>query len=395
MAFVAPNREAGRILYQGTMDRARGIAGAVNQFIDEGYRRQEEEKDFGTKLKVTEAAINTFIKPKAAEFGLTPADVEAFMKRSNDESTKQYANRLGGFLETTITTGKMNREMEQAKAQRGYTDALREQAVAAKAASDAATLDRQKQTQMFDRMRGVTKEYRDLLTMDREGAPMTIEQADRYKQLKNNQLIQSVAQGEELGLGAEESIKLFQNQDVITQRGEIERLKRLADDAERERRIAEAEAKRAAAANPPYGAKRTYTINGRTVNAISDGKDWVDEVTGMPINLRATVDQYGRPMYSNVPNPALFGTVPGLNTAMGAGGGGGGDMPGAGGMPSFGGMPSAGGTPAAGAPPPPAATKTFKTEQEAEAAYRAGKIKAGDLITVGGLQGFWQRRSPQ
>jgi hypothetical protein len=79
---------------------------------------------------------------------------------------------------------------------------------------------------------------------------------------------------------------------------------------------------------------------------------------------------------------------------MGAGGGGG-DMPGAGGMPSFGGMPSAGGTPAAGAPPPPAATKTFKTEQEAEAAYRAGKIKAGDLITVGGLQGFWQRRSPQ
>jgi hypothetical protein len=288
----------------------------------------------------------------------------------------------------------MNREMEQAKAQRGYTDALREQAVAAKAASDAATLDRQKQTQMFDRMRGVTKEYRDLLTMDREGAPMTIEQADRYKQLKNNKLIQSVAQGEELGLGAEESIKLFQNQDVITQRGEIERLKRLADDAERERRIAEAEAKRAAAANPPYGAKRTYTINGRTVNAISDGKDWVDEVTGMPINLRATVDQYGRPMYSNVPNPALFGTVPGLNTAMGAGGGGG-DMPGAGGMPSFGGMPSAGGTPAAGAPPPPAATKTFKTEQEAEAAYRAGKIKAGDLITVGGLQGFWQRRSPQ
>ena len=269
MAFVAPNRDAGRILYQGEMDRARGIAGAVNQFIDEGYRRQQEEKDFSTKLKVTEAAINTFIKPKAAEFGLTPADVEAFMKRSNDESTKQYANRLGGFLETTITTGKMNREMEQAKTQREYTDALRQQALAAKAASDAATDDRRRQQRALTGLETSLAKFTDYEKRAVAGSrqPLNRQEADEYEDMKNNPILQSAMLG--MRAGAPDmvtAVQLGQEQQRITNRREVDEAVAANREALAEIKKLQAEVAAAKAGQPGTTAKVGHMIIRRSTD---------------------------------------------------------------------------------------------------------------------------------
>jgi len=147
MAFVAPNREAGRILYQGMMDQARGIAGAVNQFVDEGYKRQEENKEFNAKLKVAEQTLKTFIKPKAAEFGTTPEAIDAMLQNNPDQSPKQRFLQIGGFLEQAITSSKLARDAQQAETQRKYTDALAVSALAQKQATEAATADRLREAQ--------------------------------------------------------------------------------------------------------------------------------------------------------------------------------------------------------------------------------------------------------
>ena len=39
---------------------------------------------------------------------------------------------------------------------------------------------------------------------------------------------------------------------------------------------------------------------------------------------------------------------------------------------------------------PEAGGKVFKTEADAEAAFKAGKIKRGDRITIGGVSGTWE-----
>lgn len=41
-------------------------------------------------------------------------------------------------------------------------------------------------------------------------------------------------------------------------------------------------------------------------------------------------------------------------------------------------------------PAEPAAPKTFATEAQAEAAFKAGKLKAGDRVTIGGVSGTWK-----
>lgn len=124
MAFVAPNREAGRILYQGAMDRTRAITGAINQFVEEGYQRQQQDKEFNAKLKVAEQTLSTFIKPKAAEFGTTPEAIDAFLKPNPNESPKERYLRIGGFIEQTIAMARMDRDTKTAESERAYKDAM-------------------------------------------------------------------------------------------------------------------------------------------------------------------------------------------------------------------------------------------------------------------------------
>jgi len=381
--------QAGAIRAKAKSDLASTIAdtvtGGIRQYQQNRVLTQQALGKFGQGMENPEfKQYVTSILSDESKASQVPSSIVSAVKKAQKGDINVYdAALLGSFVDTFAKS-------KQDEAQRLYTNALREQTLANQKSIDAATEDRKRQAEAVNRMRNATKEYRDLMTMDRDGAPMTIEQAERFNMLKDNELIRTVAQGEEVGLDAPEAIKLFQNQQAMDLRGDLAIAQRTAADAERARRIAEAEAKQRAASRPPYGAKKTYRINDKAVVATWDGEDWVDDQTGMPINLRATPDQYGRLTYSNVPNPALFGTVPGLNDAMGGG---------AGGMPSVGGVPGTGGVPGAGAPPPPdaapAAPKSFKTQQEAEAAYRAGKLRFGERVIINGIERIVQRSPVQ
>ena len=387
MAFVAPNRDAGRILYQGEMDRARGIAGAVNQFIDEGYRRQQEEKDFSTKLKVTEAAINTFIKPKAAEFGLTPADVEAFMKRSNDESTKQYANRLGGFLETTITTGKMNREMEQAKTQREYTDALRQQALAAKAASDAATDDRRRQQRALTGLETSLAKFTDYERRAVAGSrqPLNRQEADEYEDMKNNPILQSAMLG--MRAGAPDmvtAVQLGQEQQRINNRREVDEAVAANREALAEIKKLQAEVAAAKAGQPGTTAKvgdtKQAQVGNKKITVEWNGKTWVEMESGIP-HLSETRDAFGNVTGSSV-NPELMkflgvkdvvpGSRPGSKEAA--------PMINIDAAEAY--TPAPPAVPASELPP-----LTFDSDEEFNSAVESGAVQPGRRVIVAGVRG--------
>lgn len=298
MAFVAPNREAGRILYQGMMDQARGIAGAVNQFVDEGYKRQEQDKEFNAKLKVTEQALGTFIKPKAAEFGTTPEAIDAFLKVNPNESPKERYLRLGGFLEQAITSSKMNRDAQQAETQRKYTDALAASALAQKSATDAATAERQRETRMAEQFIKNIKELKDFEQMEQSDAPFTIEQAERFQQLKGSPMLGKMREAADLGLDPANFAKILQGeralgiqeQDTITRNA-------LADLRAQNARLLE----QLRAGNQPKfpaGKEQKFSISDDVeVTAEWDGSKYIDKKTGLPLIEDVTyVDASGNRM---------------------------------------------------------------------------------------------------
>lgn len=309
MAFVAPNREAGRILYQGMMDQARGIAGAVNQFVDEGYKRQEQDKEFNAKLKVTEQALGTFIKPKAAEFGTTPEAIDAFLKVNPNESPKERYLRLGGFLEQAITSSKMTRDMQQADTQRKYTDALAASAMAQKQAQDAATADRLRETKMAEQfVKGVTELDR-FNRMEQEDAPFTIEEAERYDLLKNNPLLKEASQAVALGMNPGDFFKMRQGERAlniqerdVTNRGAVATLQ-----AENERLKALIQAGKP---QPSLvaGTMDTATLpNGVEIKTVWTGREYVDAQTKMPVNVTvSTIDKAGNQIRETRLNPQLI-----------------------------------------------------------------------------------------
>lgn len=284
MAFVAPNREAGRILYQGMMDQARGIAGAVNQFVDEGYKRQEQDKEFNAKLKVTEQALGTFIKPKAAEFGTTPEAIDAFLKVNPNESPKERYLRLGGFLEQAITSSKMTRDMQQAETQRKYTDALAASALAQKSATDAATAERQRETRMAEQFIKNIKELKDFEQMEQSDAPFTIEQSERYQQLKGSPMLGRMREAADLGLDPANFAKILQGERALSiQERDITSRNALADlraENTRLQRLIEA------GKQPKFnaGEEREFSISDTvTVTGEWDGSKFIEKRTGLPI----------------------------------------------------------------------------------------------------------------
>ena len=410
MAFVAPNREAGRILYQGVMDQARGIAGAVNQFVDEGYKRQEQDKEFNAKLKVTEQALSTFIKPKAAEFGTTPEAIDAFLKVNPSESPKERYLRLGGFLEQAITSSKLTRDAQQAETQRKYTDALASSALSQKQAQDAATAERQRQTKMSEELEKTVLRYGDYQKRAVAGSPNPLSDAesDEYDQMQGNPIIQSAIAGRRAGISdTAEAVRLG-----LTMRGQdmTEELRRSQREVQDEKnRIAGlnaeiAELRAGRTSRPNVGATRPIDVGGKQFNIEWDGKDWVEQKTGIPyqvstrdmmgnttgstinpqliqaLNLNIPTDATPAPMIdpdkptsTNAPAAATQAAQPGIPPYLAR-------VPA--GVPTY-----SGGTPAAPAAPPP---MTFNTEEEAEQAYTAGRIQPGQRVIIGGRLGTWR-----
>lgn len=295
MAFIAPNREAGRILYQGMMDQARGIAGAVNQFVDEGYKRQEQDKEFNAKLKVTEQALGTFIKPKAAEFGTTPEAIDAFLKVNPNESPKERYLRLGGFLEQAITSSKMTRDMQQAETQRKYTDALAASAIAQKQAQDAATAERQRETKMAEQFIKNVSELRQFEKMEQDDTPFTIEQAERYQQLKGSQRLRDAREAADLGMDPLNFLKLAQGEEGLNiQRQDIANRGLIASLKNENDRL---EALIKAGQKPKFNAgdEKEFEISDTVkVTAVWDGTKYIEKKTGLPLVESVTyVDSSG------------------------------------------------------------------------------------------------------
>lgn len=295
MAFVAPNREAGRILYQGMMDQARGIAGAVNQFVDEGYKRQEQDKEFNAKLKVTEQALGTFIKPKAAEFGTTPEAIDAFLKVNPSESPKERYLRLGGFLEQAITSSKMTRDAQQAETQRKYTDALAAGALAQKSATDAATAERQRETALAGQFVKSIKELKDLEQLEQSGGNFTIEQAERYQQLKGSPMLGKMREAADLGLDPANFAKILQGERALgIQEREVTTRDTIANLKAQNDRL---EALIKAGQKPKFnaGEETQFDISDTVkVTGVWDGAKYIEKKTGLPIVESVTyVDSSG------------------------------------------------------------------------------------------------------
>lgn len=283
MAFIPPNQDAGRILYEGTMNRNRGIAGAINQFVDEGYKRQEQDKEFNAKLKVAEQTLKTFIKPKAAEFGTTPEAIDAMLQNTNLSPKERYL-QIGGFLEQAITSSKMTRDMQQAETQRKYTDALAASAMAQKSATDAATAERQRETALAGQFVKNIKELKDLEQLEQSGGNFTIEQAERYRQLKGSPMLGKMREAADLGLDPANFAKILQGERAlgiqeqdIASRETIAKLKAKND---------ELEALIKAGQKPKFnaGEEREFEISDTVkVTAVWDGTKYVEKKTGLPL----------------------------------------------------------------------------------------------------------------
>lgn len=426
MAFVAPNREAGRILYQGVMDQARGIAGAVNQFVDEGYKRQEQDKEFNAKLKVTEQALSTFIKPKAAEFGTTPEAIDAFLKVNPSESPKERYLRLGGFLEQAITSSKMTRDAQQAETQRKYTDALAASAMAQKSATDAATAERQRQAKISEELEKTVLRYGDYQKRTLAGSPNPLSEAEEaeYDQMQSNPIIQSAIAGRQAGLSdTSEAVRLGLTMRGQDERRTLEEQRRILEEQKIENQRLRDELKAEQAGlrgRAVVGFTKPIDVGGKKFNIEWDGKDWVEQKTGIPYQV-STRDMMGNTTGSTI-NPQLIQAL-GLNIPTNAAPGMPGQIPGnlpggtgpapvidinkatsanapaaatqatQPGIPPYlarvpSGVPTySGGAPAAPATPPP---MTFNTMEEAEQAYAAGTLQPGQRVIIGGKLGTWQ-----
>lgn len=367
MAFVAPNREAGRILYQGMMDQARGIAGAVNQFVDEGYKRQEQDKEFNAKLKVTEQALSTFIKPKAAEFGTTPEAIDAFLKVNPSESPKERYLRLGGFLEQAITSSKLTRDQQQAETQRKYTDALAASAMAQKSAQDAATAERQRQAKLSDELEKTVLRYGEYEKRTLAGSPNPLSDAEEaeYIQMQDNPIIQSAIAGRRAGISdTAEGVRLgltMRGQDMTddTRRAKLaieEQMAEIASLRQQNEELRTGKGTRFA----PYDTRRKVTLEGKEIELMSTGQDWVDAKTGITYEIESE-DFLGRKTKRLNPQ---FLKVYGLEDKFP--------------MQT---RPPVGAPGAAGATATP--PKRFATASEAQQAIASGQIAADALIAVG------------
>lgn len=372
MAFIPPNRDAGRILYEGMMNRNRGIAGAVNQFVDEGYKRQEQDKEFNAKLKVAEQTLKTFIKPKAAEFGTTPEAIDAMLQNTNLSPKERYL-QIGGFLEQAITSSKLARDAQQAETQRKYTDALAASAMAQKQAQDAATAERQRQAKLSDELEKTVLRYGEYEKRTLAGSPNPLSDAEEaeYIRMQDNPIVQSAIAARRAGISdTAEGVRLG-----LTMRGQD-----MADDARRTKLAIEEQMAEIAALRQqneelrtgkgtrfaPYDTRRKVTLEGKEIELMSTGQDWVDAKTGLTYEIESE-DFLGRK--TKRLNPQLL-KVYGLEDKFP--------------MQT---RPSVGAPGAAGASAAPGATATpskrFATPSEAQQAVASGQIPIDTPIMVG------------
>lgn len=127
MAYVPVQRDAGRIMYESSMQRAGTIGGAVSGLFQALNQQQqaaqaaaeakaEEARQFNAKLKAVESLMQTH-KDK---FKLSDEQLKQFLTSDPAESPKDRYLRLGGFIEGSMKAAELAKtQAETEKLQAG------------------------------------------------------------------------------------------------------------------------------------------------------------------------------------------------------------------------------------------------------------------------------------
>ena len=105
MAYQPVQRNAGEIMYNAAMRRAQTLGGALENWSNTLYQRQEENKAFNSKLKALEAMVQTH----STKFGMAPDQLKQFLAVNPNESPKERYLRIGGFFEGTLKAAELQK----------------------------------------------------------------------------------------------------------------------------------------------------------------------------------------------------------------------------------------------------------------------------------------------
>lgn len=105
MGYVPVQRDAGQIMYQGAMQRARTLGQTARDITDFLYQKEEENKAFGAKLKSLESLLQTH----SDKFGMKEDQLKQFLAVDPNESPKQRYLRIGGFVEDTMKVAQLEK----------------------------------------------------------------------------------------------------------------------------------------------------------------------------------------------------------------------------------------------------------------------------------------------
>jgi hypothetical protein len=121
MAYQPVQRNAGEIMYNAAMRRAQTLGGALENWSNTLYQRQqqqqalaqakaEEDKAFNSKLKALEALLQSH-KDK---FKLDEAQLKQFLSTDPNESPKNRYGRIAGFVEGTMKAAELEKTQAEA-----------------------------------------------------------------------------------------------------------------------------------------------------------------------------------------------------------------------------------------------------------------------------------------
>jgi hypothetical protein len=106
MGYIPVARDAGRIMYESTINRADILANTLTGLSEKMYQRDQENKAFGAKLKSLESLLQTH-KDK---FGMSEEQVKQFLSQDPNQSPKERYLRIGSFVEDSIKMSQLEKE---------------------------------------------------------------------------------------------------------------------------------------------------------------------------------------------------------------------------------------------------------------------------------------------
>ena len=111
MGYIPVARDAGRIMYESTINRADILANTLTGLSEKMYQRDQENKAFGAKLKSLESLLQTH-KDK---FGMSEEQVKQFLSQDPNQSPKERYLRIGSFVEDSIKMSQLQKEQQSLK----------------------------------------------------------------------------------------------------------------------------------------------------------------------------------------------------------------------------------------------------------------------------------------